>query len=159
MKRTNERLVSDEVLERPKSIIIGGRKYRVAKQTFGVIVELSAGVSELPDTMRTHTENILAATLRYAKDYRAISFILARVMCGEWLSQFGRIGRFVLRVRVRRLAAKLYARHTPEELERASRQLIDLNQVASFFALSVFLSEINLLKATRKTETTASGQQ
>lgn len=56
------------------------------------------------------------------------------------------------------LAKSLLEDITPRELLNLAARLLQRSQVADFFGLTTFLTEINLLRQTREVETTASGQ-
>ena len=56
------------------------------------------------------------------------------------------------------LAKSLLEDMTPKELHNLAARLLQRSQVADFFGLTTFLSEINLLRQTREVGTTASGQ-
>lgn len=56
------------------------------------------------------------------------------------------------------LAKSLLEDITPRELHNLAARLLQRSQVADFFGLTTFLTEINLLRQTREVETIASGQ-
>ena len=155
-KKTLEREVAETILQKKKTITIGGRKYKVVQPTAATLIMISAEVSELPEGMRIESgEDYFFATLRNAKDCKALGRILATMMIGArptW------IGQLLCRLRIRVRGRKLLARHSPRQLNAANTEMIRDMQVADFFALTAFLSGLNMTKAT-KAETTASGQQ
>jgi len=165
MPRTTERKVADTVLQRPKKIKIGGKDYRLARMTFATVVEMSAAISEIPETIAESKENLVASTLHSAKDYGSTPRVIAVAMCGTWLLMLGRFGHWLFRLLVRRKAVRLGAKHSPMELNLAAQQLIQHAELGDFFALTTFLAGINMIKATKvedeeqmqETETTASG--
>ena len=102
--------------------------------------------------------DIFTRTLRYAKDCGGVGRVAAVMLTGAWLTQFGGIGRWLCRLRVRRMASRLLAVHSSATLNAAVTTLMREMQVADFFALTAFLAGVNITKPT-KAETTASGQR
>ena len=158
-KETIERQTENVILQQHSRIQIGHRTYRVAQPTAATLIMLSAEISQLPTDMAAKSEmDIITKTLRYAKDCGGVGRIVAIMLVGAWWGQFGWIGRTICRCRIERKGRTLLARHTSRTLNEAMTVLIRRMQVADFFALTAFLSGINITKAT-KAETTASGQR
>ena len=154
-KKTMEREVAETILQKKQTITIGRRRYKVAQPTAATLILMSAEVSDLPEGMRIASgEDYFFATLRNAKDCKAVGRILATMMIGAspWL-----LVQMVRRVRIRIRGRKLLARHSPRQLNAANTELLRGMQVADFFALTAFLSGQNIIKET-KAGTTASGQ-
>ena len=150
-----EREVAETILQKKQTITIGRRRYKVAQPTAATLILMSAEVSDLPEGMRIASgEDYFFATLRNAKDCKAVGRILATMMIGAspWL-----LVQMVRRVRIRIRGRKLLARHSPRQLNAANTELLRGMQVADFFALTAFLSGQNIIKET-KAGTTASGQ-
>ena len=150
-----EREVAETILQKKQTITIGRRRYKVAQPTAATLILMSAEVSDLPEGMRIASgEDYFVATLRNAKDCKAVGRILATMMIGAspWL-----LVQMVRRVRIRIRGRKLLARHSPRQLNAANTELLRGMQVADFFALTAFLSGQNIIKET-KAGTTASGQ-
>lgn len=157
-KKTLEREVADAVLQVRRTITIGNKTYRLPRPTAGTLIELSAVISEMPTALaEAAEEKILVKTLRYAKDCAPVGRVIAVMMVGAWLCQFGTMGRWLFRRRVNRRARRLLAVHTSSELDLAATKLLRESEVEDFFVLSAFLSGINLLKPTREAETIVSG--
>lgn len=168
-KETIERKVAETILHYPQNIKIGGKKYRLARLTFSTIVEMSAVVSEIPQDISESKANIIIATLRHGKDYKGAPKVLAVAMVSTMWMLFGRFGHWVFRCKVNRKAVKLAAIHSSQELNEAAQELIQITDLAHFFALTTFLAGINMTKATKveaeaeetpttETQTTASGR-
>ena len=156
--KTIERRTEEVILQTPRRIAIGRRTYRVAQPTAATLIMLSAEISELPTGMVADKElDIFTRTLRYAKDCGGIGRVAAVMMVGAWLTQFGGIGRAVCRWRIRCRARRLLANHTSEALNQAMTLMMREMQVSDFFALTAFLTGVNITRAT-KAETTASGR-
>lgn len=158
-KKTTEEMVAEQILELPRAIMIGGRKYNVPKFTFGTMLFVSSEISKLPKSLVEDEGNELYRAVKYAKDYEGVSRVLAAALCPSWLMMFGRLGNFIFRCLVARKAAVLRARHTPKALHLAKSHLIDEEQLAHFFLLSTSLLGLNVIKPTKEVETTVHGQQ
>ena len=157
--KTIERRTEEVILQTPRRILIGNRRYHVAQPTAATLIMLSAEISELPTGIVSEKElDIFTRTLRYAKDCGGVGCVAAVMLTGAWLTQFGGIGRWLCRLRVRRMASRLLAVHSSATLNAAVTTLMREMQVADFFALTAFLAGVNITKPT-KAETTASGQQ
>ena len=157
--KTIERRTEEVILQTPRRILIGNRRYRVAQPTAATLIMLSAEISELPTGMvEDKGLDIFTRTLRYAKDCEGIGRVAAVMMTGAWLTQFGSIGRALCRWRIRRRARRLLACHTSQALNTAMTLMMREMQVSDFFALTAFLTGVNITRPT-KAETTASGQQ
>ena len=164
MEKTTERKVAETILHQPKRIQIGGKNYRTAKITFASVVEVSAVISEIPDSITSGEENLVITTLKNAKDYDGAPKVIATMMCDTRLMLLGRFGHWMFHRRVSRLSKRLMVSHTPNELNVAAQTLIKDTEIADFFSLSTFLAGINMTKATKventenpTMETTASG--
>lgn len=155
--KTIEQQVADTILQKTESVRIGAREYTFAQPTASTVIAVSAAVSKMP-RVELDDKNVLTETLRVARDCSPIGEILAYLLCGS-KGYFSRgLKKKWLEYKIRKMSARLLERHTPNELKTLSVTLLAKTDLASFFELSTFLTEINLLKAT-KVETTASGQQ
>lgn len=157
--KTIERRTEEVILQTPRRILIGHRTYRVAQPTAATLIMLSAEISELSTGIVADKElDIFTRTFRYAKDCEGVGRVAATMLVGAWLTQFGGIGRWLCRWRVRRKARRLLAAHSSATLNAAVTTLMREMQVADFFALTAFLAGVNITKPT-KAETTVSGQR
>lgn len=154
---TTEQKTAKTVLEEPVSIEIGGRTYRVPQPTTATLILVSANISRMPRIAMDEPSKVMTTTLHVAKDCAPLGDILAILIVGaRGLRGSGVLGWWKRR-RIKRLAARLLEEATPKELATATYQLLSRTQIADFFGLTAFLSEVNLTKET-KAGTTASGQ-
>lgn len=154
---TTEQKTARTVLEEPVSIAIAGRRYSVPQPTCATLILVSANISRMPRIGMDEPGKVMTSTLHVAKDCAPLGDILAILIVGaKGLRDKGVVGWWKRR-RVKRLAARLLEEATPKELTAATYQLLSRAQIADFFGLTAFLSEVNLTKET-KAGTTASGQ-
>lgn len=152
--KTIEKKVSETLLQEDRIVTIGGVEYKAAPPSTSTLVKVSELISELPfdvlDVNKAATE-----TLRIAKDCDKLNEILAVMILG-----YPRRSKRTLRykLKLRRLAGVI-SEVSPEECHKALTRLLPLLQVADFFAFTAFLLGIRVTMATRKVETTASGQR
>lgn len=165
-EKTTERKAGDAILQRPETVTAGGRTYRIAPPSTATLILVSETVSELPD-VKIDKENFFMESLAKAEHFRAIGEIAATLVLGakairEDEGGAGPLRRRLFRRRTKRerLARELMEDLTPAELNRLVAAILQGMEIGDFFAITTFLSEINLLKPTRKVETgaTASGQ-
>lgn len=154
--KTIEQEVAAVILQKPETIRVGIKKYRFNPPTTGTIIATSAAVSKMP-RIKLDDSDVLTEVLRNAKDCEAIGEALATLLCGSHGYFSKGLKRRWLERRIRRMSARLLENHTPIELKTLTVTMLAKTDLARFFELSTFLTEINLTKAT-KVETTASGQ-
>jgi len=128
MKRRIEEKASDTILQRKKSIMVGGVNYEVS-----------------PPSIATLT----------AKDCRVIGDILAVLILGPTTNPkntkhrlFGLKNSF--QKEYSRLVEKILYDLSPREVNSLTMELLKLKEIPDFFAITAFLSEINLLTPTGK---------
>lgn len=152
-----EARVAETVLERPRRLEVRGRAYTVRPATVATLIAASAAVGRLP-AVRMDAENVAAEVLSVAGDCGPLGDFAALLILGvappvgsgtPWGRLWGMLAsRRRARAR-RRLAAELLAGLTPGELNDLTVQLLSTMGLADFFALTTFLSEVNLLRQTR----------
>ena len=170
MKQKIETRVADAVLERLSEITVGNTTYQVAPPSTATLILVSEEIAKMPEVKLSY-DNILTETLGIARECRPIGDIIAIMILGAKGLQetvivakkrlFGLVieEQEVVINKKEVLARQLLEDITPNELLKLSRELLKGLQVSDFFGLTTFLTEINLLKATRKVgETTAYGQ-
>lgn len=168
MRSTKERHTAEVILQKKQVIEVGGVEYTVAPPSIATLILVSELVAEMP-YVNADSDNVLSETLRVAKDCSLIGDILATLILGankvmneKLEATRKRRNTFKRRNRDckgrKELAADLLQYKTPEEIADLTVTLLKGMQVASFFGSIAFLSGINLLKPTRESETTVSGQ-
>lgn len=150
------RTAADALLQKGGMMQIGGVEYSISPPTIATLARVSAIVAELP-SQSLNDENVLAESLRIAKDVaRPISHIMATLIVGE-----KRPGLRSLKdgIRLRKIANSIYHQASPEEIKEIFTNLLQHQEIGSFFGLTAFLLGVGMItKPTRKAETTASGQ-
>lgn len=172
MKNTIEQRAADTLLQRSAKVTVCGIEFEAAAPSIATLVLVSEAVAKLPGR-RLDANNIVAECLAVAKDCRILGDVAAILILGARhindtmpTTQSGRNGflnRFIPKRNVKKrewLSHNIMETYTPTELHGMIAMLLQRLDLADFFALTTFLSEVNLLKETKveKTRTTASGQ-
>lgn len=177
MPETIESKTAKTILQRPEDITVGGKVYQAAPPSSATLILVSEAVSMMPKA-KLDTERIVDEVLAIGKDCRPIGEIVAIMILGaKGLTEVQRTVQTVERRRFfglireteqvevekiidrkAELAKSLLEDITPRELHNLAARLLQRSQVADFFGLTTFLTEINLLRQTREVETIASGQ-
>ena len=174
MKKTIEQQVAEAILQKATDTIqIGETAYEIAPPTPATLILVSELVAELP-AIDKDTQNILGETLRTAKDSKAIGKIAATLILGaKRIREAHTVTTGTRRRWSWRKLRIITTEDTMPELEYVARTILEDTQTATlakvigerfldmqvgdFFGLTTSLSEINILKATREVEPTASG--
>lgn len=176
MGDTIEQKVARTMLAEPITIEVGKRTFSVAQPTVATIILVSASVSRLPH-VKLDSEKVVEETLAVAKDCQALGEIAATLILGgegckrteravlkggrRWLWGIFDTRRYGLEVDDprQRLADELLNTLSPKELFSLISQILAKLEIADFFGLSTFLTEINLIRPTKVvTGATARGQ-
>lgn len=157
MDKTMEQKVAESILQQPETIVVGGKRYTVAKPSTATLIMASAAISRLPK-FELQKEAMVSDVLREAKDADGIGEVIAIMVVGtRYMHRFCFV-RWYKTWRMRRMKWKLLEEHGADELQKMAYQLFSKMHVGDFFGLIAFLSEVNMTKPTKAT-TTASGQQ
>lgn len=158
-KKTEQR-AADAILQKPLTVEIGKRTYNVPRPTLATIIEVSAMVAEYKEVEFSMTpQDVVAETLRIAKDFKGMERILAMIVLGAQAArkEFKLFGRTLWRSkRLDRLATEIRDTMTPKEITEMLIKLFGTMDCAFFLVAITSLNRVNHLKATK--ETTASGQ-
>lgn len=166
---TVESITAQAVLQQSEEIAIGGKTYQVAPPTVATLILVSELISLMPE-VKSDTEEILTESLYVAKDCRVVGDILATLILGaKRLTETTKVvGTRLLglvkdesEVVVNKkeiLAKAILEELSPKQVNQITSRLLSKMEVAFFFAISTSLSGINLLRQTKQTKTTASGQ-
>ncbi len=166
MTQTIEARAAQTILQTPVEVSVGGKTYTAAPPSVATIILASQYTATLP-RMEFSKERVLEDTLRNAKDCEGVSAVVATLLLGA-----KRINADIARRRhwwrrlllprlplLQRTAKELAEGLTPKELHRLAGELLAGMEVADFFGLTTFLTEINMTRPTKvETEQTASGQ-
>lgn len=172
-KRTLEEKVADTILQRTAKVKIGGKEYQAAPPSIATLILVSEAISRLPQR-KLNENSIVSECLAVAKDCRPLGDIAAIMILGARHindkaddPQTGQKGLF-RRIFSRKhktltqkefLAQEIINTYTPTELHGLITMLLQRMDLADFFAITTFLTDVNLLRQTKvETGTTAYGQ-
>lgn len=163
-EKSIEQTVAETVLEKPFEVKVGKKIYQVAPASTATLILVSEAISQLPH-ISLDAEKIVEETLSVAKDCRFLGDIAAILILGAksitetikspqikkkrylWgLITFTR--EEVVEVTVDKqaeLARELLENTTPKELNSIISEILSRMQIADFFGLTTFLTELNLL--------------
>lgn len=178
MAQTLEEKVADTILQQATKIKIGDKEYKAAPPSVATLILVSEAVSHLPQ-FKLDNDKIASESLAVAKDCRFLGDIAAilvlgarnitetvttqhtvskRRLWGLWtqkqtVSQTEEVDRKAI------LSKEILETYSPTQLHTLIASLLARMELGDFFALTTFLTDINLLRQTKvETETTASGQ-
>jgi hypothetical protein len=161
MKKTIEAKVANTILERPQEVRVGKELFIVAQPTVMTIIEVSGLVAMMPKIER-NTENAFEEVMRTAKGCEILGDILATLILGSKKAVQAKKAQFFnlrpSRISHKALAEKILINISPSEIKELVFLLFNSLEIADFFAFTTFLSEINILKATREVVAMPSGQ-
>lgn len=173
MAKTLEEKAADTILQRAAKVKIGGKEYEAAPPSIATLILVSEAVSRLPQR-KLDDKSIVSECLAVAKDCRPLGDIAAIMILGArhindktndphtepkgWFRRlFSRKSNTVTKKEA--LAQEIIDTYTPSELHGLITMLLQRMDLADFFALTTFLTEVNLLRQTKvETGTTAYGQ-
>ena len=177
---TIESLIADTILENPITVKVGKRTYKVAPPTVATLIEASKYIALLPElpTTEVQDKDVIGFSLAYARDTAVLSDLTAVLMLGCKVAQepikitadakswrnnrffrlFGKKKAEVFITRREQLAEVLLNTLSSKDLLNLLTQLISRQEVGFFFNTITFLGTANLLRKTKTTEATASGQ-
>ncbi len=173
MAKTLEEKAADTILQRAAKVKIGGKEYEAAPPSIATLILVSEAVSRLPQR-KLDDKSIVSECLAVAKDCRPLGDIAAIMILGArhindktndphteqkgWFRRlFSRKSNSVTKKEA--LAQEIIDTYTPSELHGLITMLLQRMDLADFFALTTFLTEVNLLRQTKvETGTTAYGQ-
>lgn len=177
MPKKIETKVAETILQQAEEITVGDKVYKTAPPSAATLILASEAVARMP-SIQLDTERIVDEVLSIGKDCRPIGEIVAILILGakgltesrttvrtiEKRRLWGLI-KHTAQVEVEEvidhkaiLATSLLEDITPRELHSLAARLLQRSQIADFFGLTTFLTEINLLRQTKEVETTAYGQ-
>lgn len=169
--RTLEEKAAAAILERPVEVEVAGRTYTAAPPTTATLILVSEAVSRLPKG-KLDASNVVGEALSVAMYCRPLGDIVATLILGAKAAQSkpaaqaepqakgGLARRVWARICGRKPAApapspkellsrQLLEELSPSQLHSLAVQLLQRMEIGDFFALTTFLSEINLLRSTK----------
>lgn len=168
MTETIEKKVVDAILQQPMEVVIGDRTYNAAPASVATLILVSEAVSRLPQGALDN-EKVMEEVLANANLCRPLGEVAAILILGaKGITEtikvhqkqkkrylWGLLSRTVS-VEVEQtidrkgeLTDLLLDSLSPKELNNLCARLLARMQVADFFALTTFLTEINLLRRTK----------
>lgn len=171
--RTLEQKAADTILQRSAKVTIGGTEYEAAPPSIATLILVSEAVARLPKR-KLNEKNIVAECLAVAKDCRPLGDIAAILVLGArhiterandpQTARRGFLRRFFTKrpkplTKLEALSNEIINTYSPTELHSLIVMLLQRMDLADFFGLTTFLTEVNLLRQTKvETKTTAFGQ-
>lgn len=163
-ENTIEQMVAETVLEKPLEVKVGEKTYQVAPASTATIILASEAISQLPHIV-LDTEKVVEETLSVAKECRilgdiaAILILGAKNIIGKKKVQQIKEKRYLCGLirrqhtveieitidRKAELAKELLEDVSPRELNLTVSKILSRMQIADFFGLTTFLTELNLL--------------
>lgn len=165
-----EQRTADEILQQPSSITVNGVEYRIPPVTLATLILASKEISRLPDKAMDST-NVVFESMARAEEYRPVADMLAVLMLGsKGLTERRRERRSLLfglfhidrEAEVDRkseLSNRIMEEWSFGQMYSVFKDIVRRMRLRDFFALTVSLAEVNMLRQTRETVTTASGQR
>lgn len=183
MKPTIEQQVAQTLLQQATEVKIGDKTYTAAPPSVATLILVSEAVSRLPQRILDKA-NIVSECLAVAKDCRFLGDVAAILLLGaRHINSQAATPQTAPQNPVRRFFSRLFHRQTAQTAEQplTDRQrlandlleemspaklhgliatLLQGMELADFFALTTFLTEVNLTRQTKvgTSVTTAFGQ-
>lgn len=176
MQPTLEEKVAQTLLQQDTQIQVGDHTYTIAPPSVATLILASEAISHLP-AHQLNPDRAVEETLHVAKDCRALGEVVATLILGaKQVNELVEIrhttrqrrlwGLFhttktsvTMESRKEHLSRELLENVSPRQLHNIIAQVLSQMQVADFFGITTFLTEINLLRPTKvETAPTASGQ-
>jgi len=164
-----EKNVAATILQQPEEITVGKKTYYAAPPSIATLILVSEAVSRLPHKA-LDAEKVTGEVLANAQDCRPLGEIAAILILGAKAVNeavpvyekqrksylWGLIHRTrqkaVLHNQKDVLADEILANYSPQALNNLIAQLLKRMQIADFFGLTTFLTEVNLLRQTKVEE-------
>lgn len=165
-----EQKAADAILQRALPITVNGITYNVPPVSLATLILVSREISRLPQK-KMDAKNMVLESLSSAADYTPLPEILATLLLGAKGIQkhsiakrrrfFGLLAMdedVVVDCKAE-LSARIMSEWSFDQMYSVFIEIVKSMHLNDFFALTVSLAEVNLLRQTRETETTASGRQ
>ncbi len=173
--RTLEEKAADTILQKAAKVKIGGKEYEAAPPSIATLILVSEAVSRLPQR-KLNDDLLVSECLNVAKFCKPLGDIAAVMILGArhfnekalnpQRARKGWFRRFFQRkptpptlTQGEILSREILETFSPKQLYDLVAMLLQRMNLSDFFALTTFLTEINLLRQTKvETETTAFGR-
>lgn len=175
MAKTLEEKTAEAILQRAADIKIGEKTYKAAPPSIATLILVSEAVSRLPHR-KPDKAQMVQESLAMGKDGSVLCEIAAILVLGArhindpvndpqtrsnnpLRRLFRHRGKRKAQTQKEYLTREIAETYSTQELENLIAMLLGQLDLGSFFALTTFLTEVNLLRQTKvETETTAFGQ-
>ena len=169
MDKTIEQKVAETILQKPLTLKVGNDMYEVRPPSLATLILASEEISKLPD-IKINPENLIEDSLANISEYRPLADVLTVLILGakglksrksEKKSRLFGLVTSEVEVKIdekANLSAKILEEWTIPQMREAFTSIVSRMGLVDFFALTVSLREVNMLRRTRETGTTASGQ-
>jgi len=164
-QKTIETKTAEAITQEPEKVTVGDRSFIVQPPSVATLILVSEAVSRLP-RFNSDGQNVLEQTLANAKNCEPLGEIAAILILGARAIREAQEPRKQSRWSLirngwrkadsgRETASKseltrlLLEQMTPRELFNLIARLLNRMQIADFFGLTTFLTEINLLRQTK----------
>lgn len=155
---TVEQQVADTILQKPREIIIGDKKFIQPKPTFATIIEASAIVSSFPKMKdEIDYEELFNDVMRNAKYAKMVGRLLAVLILG--VKKPSLITRLIHDRKIKKLSDYILLNVSPKEYATKISEATEGIEVVSFFQIMLFLNRINHTKPTKETKPTPPGDK
>lgn len=146
---TIESKVADVMLERPVTVMLGGKRIACAQPSIATLILVSEEISKLPN-IDSDPQKAVQTMLFSARDLKPIGRILAMLIVGAKPSFMDRLIPKRRERKINKIARNVLMTATPREVRSATMELLGKAQLSDFFVLTTSLTEMNLTKATRE---------
>lgn len=167
--KTLEQRAAETLLQKGKDVTIGGKTYRIAPPSIATLILVSEAISHLP-AVKTDTEQVTEEVLARAGGSAPIGDALAVFILGakriraqeeqrqreqaaaprrRWWQRRRKVSAPAESER-EALARTILEELTPRETFALFASVLREMQLTDFFGLTTFLSDVNLLRATRE---------
>lgn len=161
MAKPIEERTAEVILQKQRNVTVGEKTYIVPPPTLATLIRASEVISQMP-TRKLDKEHIVEEALSVAKDCKGIALtaaviILGAPRCDERAISYRRRLRGIIpskrieaeHTRAEQLADEIASTMTPSQIQELMASLLGQLQLADFFALTTFLTEINLTRPTK----------
>lgn len=164
-----EEKISSAILQTPKKVIIGEKEYLAKPTTAATLIKASSIISQIPAIEINDETNPLVESFRFAKYSHKIAEAIAILVLGANNLEVEKVEKrkvfFGLikyeekytQNNLEELSTYILENLSFKELHNLLQELLSGMELAFFFGIITILSEINLLKSTKETETIQSG--
>jgi hypothetical protein len=135
-------------MKKKAELKVGSKTYQIAPPTMRTLIDVSTLIAKMPKK-KMDLDNAFSDSLAIARECEVLGNILALLILGSRKEHF-LLGRLFNERKRNKLATHLLNNLSPAELNTAIASVLQEMEIASFFAVTASLIDINLLKATKE---------